>query len=100
MAAILNAYIDLSKISKSDIKEGKNGGKFYNFQIFINDETKFGNNVSVAENQSQDDRTAKIPKTYVGNGKVVWTDGKILIAEKPDATPTPTPKENNSEMPF
>ena len=31
MAQIINASIDLSKIDKSKIVEGKNGAKYYNF---------------------------------------------------------------------
>lgn len=83
MATILNVSIDLSKIDKSKInktdKNGqpfKNGAQYYNLQVFVNDTPdKFGNTVSVAENQSKEQREAKEPKKYLGNGKVVWTSG-------------------------
>ena len=33
-------------------------------------------------NPRKEQREAKATKTYVGNGKIFWTDGKINIAEK------------------
>jgi len=32
--------------------------------------------------QTKDQRDAKEPKQYIANGKVVWTDGKITVADK------------------
>lgn len=42
---------------------------------------KFGNNVSVILEQSKEERDAKTKKTYVGNGKVFWTQGVIKTAK-------------------
>ncbi len=78
MSAILNLSIDLSKVDKGRLVDGK----YLNTQIFINDESKFGNNVSVAYSQSKEQREAKEPKQYIANGKVVWTDNVIKVAEK------------------
>jgi hypothetical protein len=78
MSAILNLSIDLSKIDKSKLVEGK----YLNTQVFINDESKHGNNVSVAYSQSKEQREAKEPKQYIANGKVVWTNNVIKVAEK------------------
>ena len=35
----------------------------------------YGNNASIMISQTQEEREAKKPRTYIGNGKVVWTDG-------------------------
>ena len=78
MSAIITLSIDLTKIDKSKLKDGK----YLNTQIFINDETKFGNNVSMAYSQSKEERESKQPKQYIANGKVNWTDGSIKVAEK------------------
>lgn len=78
MSAILNLSIDLSKVDKGRLVDGK----YLNTQIFINDETKYGNNVSMAYSQTKDEREAKEPKQYIANGKVVWTDNVIKVAEK------------------
>jgi hypothetical protein len=39
-------------------------------------------NVSFTDSQTQEEREAKKPKTYLGNGKVVWNDNKIVNATK------------------
>lgn len=60
-------------------------GSYKNYTIAINDESnKFGQNVSMYEEQTKDQREAKAPKKYIGNGKVFWTDGKIVKASKED----------------
>jgi len=82
MSSIVSASIDLTKIEESKVIE-KNGKRWLNLTISINDTTDtYGNNASVSINQSLEERTAKAPKTYLGNAKVIWTDGKIIIAEK------------------
>lgn len=95
MSAIINASIDLAKIEKSKIYE-KDGRKYLSLSISLNDETRYGNNVSIAISQSKEEREAKANKTYLGNGKVVWNDGKIINAEKEDA---PQATENDN-LPF
>jgi hypothetical protein len=86
MGAIVSASIDLAKIDKSKIYE-KDGKKWLSIQVSLNDETdNYGNNASVTINQSKEERDNKAPKTYLGNGKVVWTDGSVKIAEKKENT--------------
>lgn len=78
MSAILNLSIDLSKLDKSKLVEGK----YLNTQIFINDETRYGNNVSMAYSQSKEESENKVPKTYIANGRVVYIKDGIKLAEK------------------
>ena len=69
MSSIISASIDVTRIDKD---------KYLNVSITVNDENdKFGNNVTVTLNQSQEERNAKAPRTYLGNGKVVWGQGKV-----------------------
>ena len=76
---LIAASIDITKIDKT--KLGK--GKYLNFTISVNGETnQWGQNVAIVESQSKEERDAKKPKNYLGNGKVVWTDGNIVLAEK------------------
>ena len=73
MSQIISASIDLSKIDKSKIVAGKNGQKYYSISISVNDEAdKFGNDVAIITNQTKEEREAKAPKVYLGNGKTVW----------------------------
>lgn len=82
MSSIVSVSIDLTKIEESKVIE-KNGKRWLNLTVSINDVTDtYGNNASVSINQSVEERTAKVPKTFLGNGKVIWTDNKIIIAEK------------------
>tara|TARA_R100001015_G_C4450655_1_gene40938 strand:+ start:27 stop:320 length:294 start_codon:yes stop_codon:yes gene_type:complete len=78
MATIINHYIDLTKVDKSRLKDGK----LLLVTTAVNDETKFGNNVGTYETPTKEEREAKKKRNYIGNGKVVWTDGAIAVAEK------------------
>lgn len=78
MATIINLSIDLSKVDKSKLVDGK----YLNTQIFVNDDTRYGNNVSMAYSQSKEERESKVQKQYIANGRVVFTDGNIKVAEK------------------
>jgi hypothetical protein len=80
MSAIINFSVDLNKLKDLPSFEGKNGAKWINLSGYVNDESKFGNNVSIAVSQTQEDRLSKEPRKYLGNGKVVWTDGTIKTA--------------------
>lgn len=84
MATIINASIDVTKIPKESLVTGKKG-TYANVTVFINDETRFGNNCSLAMSQSKEEREAGNPKIYLGNGKVVYTEGAVKVAEREDA---------------
>ena len=73
--------LDVTKLPKEKFVKGKKG-VYYNFTIAINDETKYGNNVSMFDAQTQEERDAKAQRNYLGNGKVVWNNGTIVNAEK------------------
>jgi hypothetical protein len=75
MAGIIKASINLNAIDKSKIIEGKKG-KYLPITITVNDEPdQFGNQGPVCIEQTKEEREAKSPKTYLGNVKVVWTNG-------------------------
>lgn len=74
MARIISASIDVSKIDKSKLIEGKNGAKYYNFDIIVNDEfNQYGKDVSLSQSQSKEEREAKAKKVFIGSGKTVWS---------------------------
>jgi len=83
MASIFSASIDLSLIDKSKITE-KNGKKYYNIQITLKDEAdQYGQILSITENQTQDERTNKVAKKYLGNGKLVFDSNANNSTSKP-----------------
>lgn len=81
---IISASINLSLIPKDKIKTKdkngtpyKNGAQYFDVQIMINDSPdKYGNNVAIIVGQTKEEREQKSAKTYLGNGKVVWSSAK------------------------
>ena len=87
MASIIATSIDLTKIPKDKIIDGKKG-KYLPITITLNDEVdQFGNNGPVVVQQSKEEREAKTEKVYLGNVKVVWTNGDNVAAAPRDSQP-------------
>lgn len=98
MSALLNVSIRVDSLPKEKFVQGKDGKVFYNFTISVNDDSnQFGQNVSLIDSQTKEEREAKKPKSYLGNGNVVWTDGNIKLADKKVEA---TAKEVESDLPF
>jgi len=90
MAGIIKTSINLSEIPKDNIIEGKKG-KYLPISITVNDEPdQFGNQGPVCVDQSKEEREAKTAKTYLGNCKVVWTDG---VFPEPNRDNQPQPQK-------
>jgi hypothetical protein len=92
MALILAASINLNEIPKDKIIIGKKG-KYLPISITLNDELdQFGNQGPVIVSQSKEEREAKQAKTYLGNVKLVWTNGEVKKFDNPQqqqAVPAP-----------
>jgi len=92
MALILAASINLNEIPKDKIIVGKKG-KYLPISITLNDELdQFGNQGPVIVSQSKEEREAKQAKTYLGNVKLVWTNGEVKNFDNPQqqqAAPAP-----------
>ena len=98
MSALINVSLRVDKLPKEKFVSGKDGAVYYNFTIGVNDESnQYGQNVSLTDSQTKEEREAKKPKTYLGNGNVVWTDGNIKVADKKVEV---TAKEVESDLPF
>ena len=104
MALILAASINLNEIPKDKIIIGKKG-KYLPISITLNDELdQFGNQGPVIVSQSKEEREAKQAKTYLGNVKLVWTNGEVKKFDNPQqqAVP-PVPQHQNvleDDLPF
>ena len=98
MGALINLSLRVDKLPKEKFVQGKDGAVYYNFTIGVNDESnQWGQNVSATDSQTKEEREAKKPKMYLGNGNVVWTDGNIKLADKKVEA---TAKEVESDLPF
>ena len=76
-----------------------------NITVSINDDTnQYGQNAAVAISQTKEQREAKEAKVYVGNGKVVWTDGNIATADRVEdgvtASEQSTAGRETPDLPF
>ena len=90
MASIIKASINLTAIPKDKIFKGKKGS-YLPITITLNDELdQFGNQGPVVVEQTKEERDAKAPKTYLGNVKVVWSNGTNV---------DPAPRDDNQSAP-
>ena len=102
MAGIIKTSINLSLIPKDKIIIGKKG-KYLPITITLNDEVdQFGNQGPVVVEQTKEERDAKAPKTYLGNVKVVWTDGNNVNTAPRDnnSAPATAPAATEEDLPF
>jgi len=104
MASIIATSINLNEIPKDKIFVGKKG-KYLPITITLNDELdQFGNQGPVYVQQTKEERDAKTPKTYLGNVKVVWTNGdNVAVAPRQDqqvAAAPAAPAAPADDLPF
>ena len=101
MAGIVKANINLDAIPKDKIYKGKKG-RYLPISITINDEPdQFGNQGPVIVDQTKEEREAKSEKTYLGNVKVVWTNGMFpdrVTDNQPQKQAQP--KVEEADIPF
>lgn len=106
MASIIKTSINLDSIPKDKVYVGKKG-KYLALTISINDEVdQFGNQGPVVVEQTKEEREAKAAKVYLGNAKVVWTNGTNVDPAPfnggggaPAPAPAPAAVEDN-DLPF
>ena len=103
MASIIKTSINLNEVPKDKIINGKKG-KYLPITITLNDEVdQFGNQGPVCVDQTKDERDAKTAKTYLGNVKVVWTNGDNVEVAPRDNMPqqaAPQPATVDDDLPF
>ena len=102
MASIIKTSINLNNIPKEKIFVGKKG-KYLPITITINDEVdQFGNQGPVVVEQTKEERDAKAAKTYLGNVKVVWTNGQNVDTAPRDgnSAPAQAPAKAEEDLPF
>lgn len=86
MASLSEIYVKketletlLSVLSKKKGDESKG----IKITISLSDEAKsYGQNVSAYVSQTKEQREAKKPVFYIGNGKTFWTKGETPVPEK------------------
>jgi hypothetical protein len=67
----------------------------------VNDETNdWGQNVSAFDSQTKEEREAKKQKEYLGNGKVFWTNGTVVAAERKEKQESVQTEQQVDDLPF
>ena len=104
MAGIIKTSINLTKIPKDKIIDGAKG-KYLPITITVNDDVdQFGNHGPVVVSQSKEERDAKTEKVYLGNVKVVWTNGdNVDVApreDQPAVAAQPAAAQPVDDLPF
>ena len=78
MGKIINIKVDVTKLDKSRFYKGEKG-TYANLTVAENmdGESQYGDTLYVFESQSKEEREAKTPKNFVGNGKeFVFNNGQ------------------------
>lgn len=101
MSTIISLKLNLSKIDKSKIVEGEKG-TYLNITVAVNDEVNdYNQNVSSWIEQTAEEREAKKERSYIGNGRVIFTDGNIAAVESTKSAPKKkAAKKVNNDLPF
>lgn len=75
MAQLIDHYIKLETLETLVSVLKKKEAKGISLTFSVNDtQNDYGQNVNAFVSQSKEEREAKKPKFYVGNGKTFWSD--------------------------
>ena len=106
MASLSEIYLKKSTletiIKALNAKQGKEG-EGVKLTISLSDQTNnYGQNVSVYVAQTKEQRDAKTPLFYVGNGKTFWSKGETPVPqrEEPKQEQKPVTSGNENDLPF
>ena len=106
MASLSEIFVKKSTLETMlkalNAKQGKEA-EGVKLTISLSDQTNnFGQNVSVYVAQTKEQRDAKKPLFYVGNGKTFWSKGETPCPQRdqPAQAPQPVTAANDNEPPF
>ena len=100
MSKLMSLNIDVTKLNKERLHKGKKG-IYAKITVIINDEPdRFGNDSWAWEEQTQDERSAKKDKNYLGNGKVFWDSEQGSNFDKYDNRKKEEEFINDDDLPF
>ena len=94
MGKIINIKVDVTKLDKSRFYKGEKG-TYANLTVAENmdGESQYGDTHYVFESQSKEEREAKTPKNFVGNGK------EFVFNNEP-VTASSSSSGNDDDLPF
>jgi hypothetical protein len=100
MGQLIAISIDVTKLDKSKLVKGKKG-TYANITVSVNDEDdQFGNNTSVWESQTKEERDDKVDRNFLGNGKVVWSSQSSNDTKKTSSKKASKQDDDSDDLPF
>ena len=105
MAALMDVYVKIETLQTLLDVVTKKGEKGLSITVSLNDSSdQYGNNVNSFVAQTKEQREAKKPKFYIGNGKVFWTNHNTPeLGVKPPAVGgavAGVPASSDDDLPF
>lgn len=74
MSKLIAIKIDVTKIEKERLFEGKTGAQYLDAVVFVNDEAgQYGDNGMITQSVSKDEREAGVKGNILGNVKILGT---------------------------
>ena len=96
---VINISLNLSKIDKSKIIEGKKG-KYLPVTLFVDDKhDQYDNDITCIQSQTKEERASNTGRIYLGNGKSNRTNQNALVEDSPNEFKMPTEGEDDG-LPF
>ena len=95
---LIKGSIDLMKINKAAIFVGKNGGKYINVDIWVNDEEdNYGNTVGIKQSVKNGEN---YDSHFIGNAKKKFGWDNEGAPKPVEAVPIPTDEGDSKSLPF
>lgn len=106
MGQLIEVSVDVTKITKSKLIDGKGGKKYANLIISVNDDVdRFDQDVSIWEKPTDKEKADKADKNFLGNGKTFWVNGNGFKTAKDkkakdSGNATPPNFGDDDDLPF
>ena len=96
MSKLIAIKIDVTKIDRARLFQGKNGAQYLDATVFVNEEQgQYGDNGMVTQSVSKEERESGVKGAILGNVKILGEFGD----NKPAAAPAPAAVESD-DIPF
>ena len=80
----VNFKIDVTKLDKTKFFKAKSGAVYADLTVFIDPDTedKYGNNGSITQALTKEERQHKVKAPFIGNAKVFWKEKQEHMPNK------------------
>ena len=98
---VLKDIMNIKQAQKERLHDFMLDAEGVKLTISLSDQTNnFGQNVSAYVAQTKEQRDAKTPLFYVGNGKTFWSKGETPVPQREQPSQTVTAANDETDLPF